>query len=177
MKKVFLIISALLAVSACNKTEEGLVEDPVYVCHLRLDVQDMETKAIYHLNDHTMTWEEGDVISLSILGIDPDFHDVFIPAENKMFNIKGKLINENGSWITYINEGGEFVKRETVELRTTCKNTRVDVDFNFSYMNSENGHGESRWHRGFDFQEGELTMELNLAELFVESDNNSQGEK
>ena len=109
LRCIIFAIAVAILLPACNAFK--------YSAQLKFDVSDMiQTKAT--LNNHgetgpDITWEEGDLVTLKVEvnqggdnGVPPKNYDT----------VDGKIVYENGAWVTYVARGSSFSKTEQITV-------------------------------------------------------------
>ena len=155
MKKLLILAlatSAMLLIS-CDKFG--------YSAQYKYDVSDeYGTRAILNGHDETgpdITWEEGDIIEFEV--------QVFKEEYLTLAKEEGKLVYENGSWVTYKVYGSSFSKVDCISVHASTLDCSVRM--RFSCQNGDLRHPDSNsfvctWVRTIPFAEGLQTVLVKL---------------
>ena len=136
---LLLLLAFFLA--ACNKF--GADRDKVFSTRLRINVEEYpETRVIRDKSKdlpYGITWEDGDVFSFRLEALVPEeeLRGGLLTDEDILFQAIGKLIREDGEWITYLKEGNDYKKCEVVQIDSLREGSLLFVKFTFDYMGDE----------------------------------------
>ena len=143
MKKTIALTMAAfsLMLTACNKD--------TYFSQLGFEVSDVSTRAIWNQGDVvSFTWEEGDLIELKVEVV----QDKGKTEKKTMDQVEGKLVYENGAWVTYEAEGSSFSKVDFIPVSSSTLDCKVKTTFSF-----ESGFS-AHWTHTVPFTEGRQTV-------------------
>jgi len=157
MKHLIIAIAAAILLSACNAFD--------YTAQLIFDVSDeIKTRAILNRTGESgpdVTWEDGDFVSLKI--------EVNRGGENgnppKNFDtVDGKIVYENGSWVTYVARGSSFSKTEQITVSSPTMDCYVMMRFTLINGDRDTNpdHFEVVWEEYIPFSEGPHSILVQL---------------
>lgn len=163
MKQFFLLSLAVLLVSSC-----GFVGEQENISTLYFIVKSQEVKAEYLEEMNTVIWDEGDKISFQI-DVMPSVRRTggLIEEEDFIYQTSGQLVYEDNSWHVFVkNRAGEFSSSDGVVIWTNTKEANVII--NFDYESEKHGPDwfTVRHVISVPFQENEMFVSLNPADLF-----------
>ena len=158
LRCIIFAIAVAILLPACNAFK--------YSAQLKFDVSDMiQTKAT--LNNHgetgpDITWEEGDLVTLKVEvnqggdnGVPPKNYDT----------VDGKIVYENGAWVTYVARGSSFSKTEQITVTSPTLDCYVMMRYFLSNGDRETDpehHFEVVWEEYRPFSEGRQSILVQL---------------
>lgn len=120
------------------------------------------TRAILngHARDETgpdITWEEGDIIEFEV--------QVFKGEYRTLDKEEGKLVYENGSWVTYRAHGSSFSEVDHISVHASTLDCSVRMRFlcqNGDLRHADSNYFLAEWVRTIPFAEGLQTVLIEL---------------
>lgn len=141
-KTIALTLAAFsLMHTACDKD--------AYSSQLGFEVSDVSTRAIWNQGGViSFTWEEGDLIELKVEVV----QDKGKTGKKTTDQVEGKLVYENGAWVTYEAEGSSFSKVDFIPVSSSSLDCKVKTTFSFRSGFSAD------WTQTVPFTEGRQTI-------------------
>ena len=128
------IATCMLVLSACSKNR--------FSAQYKYDVSDsIETKAFLGSpmeSGINIIWEDGDLIAFKV-EIYRDIVTAKMMITKIVERVEGKLVYENGSWITYRANGSSFSKVDHISISSPTLNCKVGMRFSCTIIDRENG--------------------------------------
>lgn len=151
MKTLFYLSVAalLLMISTCSKS--------VFSAQIKYEISNgTDTKAILNGIDPSgfnVIWEEGDMIVLKVEVIKGD--------SETLDSVGGKLVCENGSWVTYVAHGNSFSRVDCISVSSSTLDCKVKTRFSCQNGNLQVADPNSfsaAWTQTIPFAEGQQTV-------------------
>ena len=151
---------SILALTACTVLFSSC-DKFGYSAQYKYDVSDEygTTRAILHGHDDSgpdITWEEGDMIEFTVK---------VMKDERTLNKEEGKLVYENGSWVTYKAYGSSFTKVDHISVHASTLDCSVRIRFsctNGDIKTADPNCFTSTWVRTVPFEEGLQTILVTL---------------
>ena len=153
MKKLTILTLAACALLFASCGKFGLSAQYIF------DVsEEYGTRAILngHAHDETgpdITWEERDIIEFEV--------QVFKGEYRTLDKEEGKLVYENGSWVTYRAHGSSFSKVDRISVHSSSRDCSVRMRFfcqNGDLRHADSNYFLAEWVRTIPFEEGLQTV-------------------
>ena len=159
MRKIMLAIVVTVLLPSCNAFK--------YSAQYKFNVSDeIQTKATLNSHDETgpdITWEEGDFVTLRVEVYQSGDHG-FNPPKN-YDTVDGKIVYENGSWVTYVARGSSFSKTEQITVSSPTMDSSVLMRYTLINGDRETDpehHFEVVWEEYRPFSEGKQSVLVQL---------------
>lgn len=163
MKKLFIwgIIAFSLLLTACNKG--------AFSSQLQFSVSDeLETKAILNGADESgldITWEEGDQIEYSVEVYRNLSQEQGPDLRKAIDKVEGKLVYENGYWVTYEANGSSYKQVDFIFVRSSTLESVIRSRFqcqNGDLRQPTPDTFTAEWVQTVPFAEGQQTILVRL---------------
>ena len=158
MRKLFYLsmIATSLMLTACNKG--------AFSSQLRFLVSnEYGTRAVLNgigESGLNIAWEEGDFIEYNLEVYLGSIEGLLLDTKKALDKVEGRIVYENGSWITYEARGSSFKQVDYISIRSS--KLECVVRSRFHYKNPRPDPFVCVWEQRIPFSEGEQTVLVKL---------------